>query len=312
MKKNPPLSVLNSTLYSLLFLLIISCSRNKQRKNKLGNNAVVFVNGTLPKLISRQFSFTEGPAVDSQGNIFFTDQPNDQIWKYSTSGVLTIFSSHSGRANGLYIDKAGNIVACADEKGELISFSQDGKMNVLLKVPKGNRLNGPNDLWIDAKGGIYFTDPYYERAYWKNPKPVKQKENVYYLPSGSNEPLILAEDLVKPNGIVGTPDGKNLYIADIGDNKTYKYEIRSDGHIANKKKFISMGGDGITLDKNGNLYLAGNGVTIFDPYGNKIAQIPIKEDWTGNVCFGGKDKKTLFITASGGIYTMQMLVCGVE
>ena len=272
----------------------------------------VFVAGTQPKLISRQFTFTEGPAVDAEGNIFFTDQPNDQIWKYDTAGKLSLFAEHTGRSNGLYFDAQGNIVSCADEKGQLISFGPDASKKIVLEGVTGPRLNGPNDLWIDAKGGIYFTDPYYERDYWTEPKPVKHEEDVYYLPAGNSQPVVVESGLVKPNGIVGSPDGKELFIADIGDDKTYKYKIEDDGSITDKKLFVSMGSDGMVLDEKGNLYITGNGVTIFDNQGNKISHIPISEDWTGNLCFSGKDRKTLFITASKGIYIMPMLVKGVE
>lgn len=281
-------------------------------KKLIGDTTMLFNPGTQPELISRQFSFTEGPASDKQGNIFFTDQPNNQIWKYSINGELTLFTDHSARSNGLYFDPKGTLVACADEKGQLVSFSPDGKMSVLMEGANGVRLNGPNDLWIDAKGGIYFTDPYFERTYWEEPKPAQHKQNVYYLAFGAPEPIIVANDLVKPNGIIGTPDGKNLFVADIGDNKIFKYEIITGGNITGKNLFAPMGADGMTLDKEGNLYLAGKGVTIFDPHGKQITNIPIEEDWTANVCFGGKDGKELFITASKGLYRMQMLVGGAK
>lgn len=272
----------------------------------------LFIAGTQPKLISRQFSFTEGPAVDAEGNIFFTDQPNDQIWKYDVAGKLSLFTDHTGRSNGLYFDPHGNIVGCADEKGQLISFAPDATKKMVLESVTGPRLNGPNDLWIDAKGGIYFTDPYYKRDYWSEPKPVEHEQNVYYLLAGYSQPIVVESHLVKPNGIVGSPDGKELFIADIGDNKTYKYKIENDGSITNKKLFVAMGSDGMVLDERGNLYITGKGVTIFDNKGIKISHIPIDEDWTGNLCFSGKDRKSLFITASKGVYVMPMLVKGVE
>ena len=313
MKRNFFLVFFYGTFYALFIFIQFSCiSTIHNNKTPLEQTTNLFIPGTQPKLISRQFAFTEGPAVDSNGNIFFTDQPNNQIWKYSTNGKLSLFTDHSGRSNGLYVDRKGNIIGCADENGQLVSFSPDGKMQVLMNGANGVRMNGPNDLWIDAKGGIYFTDPYYERVYWEEPKPVQHKENVYYLPFAATEPFVVADDIVKPNGIIGTADGQNLFIADIGDNKIFKYEIKSDGHITAKILFAPMGSDGMTLDNNGNLYLTGKGVTIFDLNGKKITNIPINEDWTANLCFGGKDGKELFITASKGIYIMQMLVSGMK
>ena len=312
MKKNYHSLILYGTFYALLIFLQVNCKSTIHTNKTSMEETNLFKPGTQPRLISRQFAFTEGPAADMQGNVFFTDQPNNQIWKYSADGKLSLFTQHSARSNGLYIDPTGNIVGCADEKGQLISFNSGAKMNVILEGVNGVRMNGPNDLWIDANGGIYFTDPYYERPYWEDPKPVQHKENVYYLSPGATQAIVVADDLVKPNGIIGTPDGKTLFVADIGDNKIFKYEIKSAGNITGKKLFVPMGSDGMTLDNDGNLYLTGKGVTIFDSSGKKITNIPINEDWTANLCFGGKDGKELFITASKGIYIMKMLVSGMK
>lgn len=262
--------------------------------------------------ISAQFSFTEGPTVDKQGNIFFTDQPNDKIWKYATDGTLSVFMDKTGRSNGMYFDRKGNLVSCADEKDEIWSIRPDKKVTVLVKGFKGHRLNGPNDLWIHPKGGIYFTDPYYQRSYWDRKTSDLDGEKLYFLPSGKQEPVIADSSLVKPNGIVGTPDGKYLYVADIKDNKTYRYEISKDGSLKERKLFVSQGSDGITLDSKGNLYLTGNGVTIYNAAGEKIDHIDVPAKWTANLCFGGKNRTDLFITASESVYVFPMLVKGVE
>lgn len=264
---------------------------------------------TLQK-ISDQFSFTEGPAVDKKGNIFFTDQPNDKIWKYDTEGKLSVFMDKSGRSNGLYFDKKGNLVACADENSELWSVSPDKKVTVLLKNFKGVRFNGPNDLWIDKKGGIYFTDPYYQRDYWERKKPDMDAQKLYYLAKGAQQAIVVDADFVRPNGIIGTADSKWLYVADIGDNKTYKYKINEDGSLINRQLFVQQGSDGMTLDSKGNLYITGKGVTVYDLSGKRIGNIPVPSNWVGNICFGGKDRKTLFITASESVYTLRMLVRG--
>lgn len=272
---------------------------------------VVAPGATLQK-VSSQFTFTEGPAVDKKGNIFFTDQPNDKIWKYDTDGNLSLFMDKTGRSNGLYFDKKGNIISCADEKDELWSISPDKKVTVLMTNFQGQRMNGPNDLWIDPKGGVYFTDPYYQRDYWERKKPDIDGQKVYYLPKGKSEAILVDGDLKQPNGIVGTPDGKYLYVADIRDSKTYKYEIGPDGMLRNRQLFISQGSDGMTLDNQGNLYISGRGVTVYDPSGKKLGNIPVPSRWVGNVCFGGKKRDRLFITASESIYTLPMRVKGVE
>ena len=137
-------------------------------------------------------------------------------------------------------------------------------------------------------------------------------QKVYYLAKGAKEPIIVDADLVQPNGIVGSPDGKYLFVADIRANKTYKYQINKDGSLTNRQLFVPQGSDGITLDNEGNLYITGRGVTVYDKTGMKLGNIPVPSGWTANVCFGGKDRTTLFITASESVYTLQMQVKGVE
>lgn len=274
-------------------------------------DSIIGTNATLKK-VSDQFSFTEGPAVNKQGDIFFTDQPNDNIWKYSTDGELSLFMDKTGRSNGLYFDKKGNIISCADEKNELWSISPDKKIKVLLDNIEGKKLNGPNDLWIDRKGGIYFTDPYYQRKYWTRQKPEIEGKKLYYLPAGKKAPVIADDKFVQPNGIVGTPDGKYLYVADIGDSKIYRYTINKEGKLSGRILFAPEGSDGMTIDENGNVYITGKGVTVYNAAGLKIGNIPVPSDWVGNVCFGGKDRKTLFITASESVYILHMAVAGVK
>ncbi|HTN06146.1 SMP-30/gluconolactonase/LRE family protein [Agriterribacter sp.] len=268
--------------------------------------------GAALQKVSDQFIFTEGPAVDKEGNIFFTDQPNNKIWKYDTKGNLSVFMDNAGRSNGLYFDEKGNLIACADEKNELWSISPEKKVTVLLNGFRGLRFNGPNDLWIDKKDGIYFTDPYYQRDYWERKKPDMEAQNLYYLAKGAQEAIIADSDFVRPNGIIGSANGEWLYVADIGANKTYKYKINEDGSLANRQLFVPQGSDGMTLDNKGNLYITGKGVTVYSPSGIKVGNIPVPSGWVGNICFGGKDRKTLFITASASVYTLQMQVKGTK
>ena len=214
--------------------------------------------------------------------------------------------------NGLYFDHQGNLIACADEHDQLWQISPEGKIKVLMRDFGGKLLNGPNDLWVDPKGGIYISDPYYQRDYWTRTKPDLDGQKVYYLPKGKKELILAADDLQKPNGLVGTPDGKYLFVADIGANKTYKYEIMVDGKLTNRTLFTDKGSDGMTIDNRGNIYLVGNGVTVFNPAGKQLAHVDIPAKWTANICFGGRNNDELFITASEGIYVMKTNVKGVE
>jgi gluconolactonase len=274
--------------------------------------AKLFDAGTQPVMVSKQFEFTEGPASDKKGNVHFTDQPNNAIWVYHTNGQLTRFSAETGRSNGMFFNKKGDLITCADDRSELWSFDAKGRSHtILLKDVDGKRLNGPNDLWIDLKGGIYFTDPYYQRNYWTRKQSELDGEKTYYLALGSTKAVIATSALKKPNGIAGTSDGKHLFVADIGAGKTYKFNIGINGELIDQQLFAHMGSDGMTLDDEGNVYLTGNkGVTILDPQGQKIGLIRINEPWTANVCFGGKNRNVLFITASKAVYTFEMKVKG--
>ncbi len=268
--------------------------------------------GEKAKLLVAEFKFTEGPAADAQGNVFFTDQPNDRICKWSIDGKLTTFLKPCGRSNGLFFDKEGNLYACADMENELWKIDRKGNVTVLVKDYQGKRLNGPNDLWIDPEGGIYFTDPLYKRDYWtRDPAMQQDGQHVYYLSPDGKKLTRVATDLTQPNGIIGTPDGAYLYVADIGARKTYRFKINPDATLSDKTLFCSMGSDGMTIDIEGNVYLTGRGVTVFNPEGVQIDHIPIDEGWTANVCFGGKDRDTLFITAMDSLYAIKTRVKGV-
>ncbi len=261
------------------------------------------------------FSFTEGPAVNRFGDVYFTDQPNNRIHVWNAiSNQVSVFKEDAGRSNGTYFMLDGTLITCADEKNELWSIFKTGEHTVLISAFKGKKLNGPNDVWLLPKGGLYFTDPLYARPYWegfRSPEREQDGEHVYYFSADRTQLFRVAEDLAKPNGIVGTPDGKYLYVADIGAKKTYKYEIREDGYLTNKTVFCEMGSDGMTTDDRGNVYLTGDGVTVFNKSGEKIAHIPVPAKWTANVVFGALDRKTLFITAMDAVYTIKMKTRGV-
>jgi gluconolactonase len=272
----------------------------------------VLAPGAKLVLLAETFSFTEGPAADAKGNVFFTDQPNNKIYKWSTDGKLSVFHDSPGRANGLYFDKKGNLYACADLNNELWMIGPSGKSTVLVKDFDGKKLNGPNDLWIDPKGGIYFTDPFYKRDYWSRGPIEQDGQHVYYLSPDRKRLIRVTGDLQQPNGIIGTPDGKRLYVADIRARKTYVYTPTPDGTLTDKKLFAEIGSDGMTMDEQENIYVTGKGVTVFNVRGEQIEQIDVPEKWTANVTFGGKDRRTLFITAMDSLYSIETRVRGAK
>jgi gluconolactonase len=277
-------------------------------------SAIAQTNNEMPSVIepgaqleklAGDFAFTEGPTCDAQGNVFFTDQPNDRIMKWSVEGKLSTFKQPAGRANGMYFDAQGNLIACADEKTALWSIAPDGSKTVLVDAFDGKKLNGPNDVWVRPDGGMYLTDPFYARPWWNYKERPQEIQAVYYLSPDRKTFRRVITDYQTPNGIIGTPDGKTLFVADIQGRKTFGYDIQADGSLTNKRLAAADGSDGMTIDTEGNLYLTGGGgVHVFDKNARNLGTIPVAET-PANVCFGGKDKRTLFICARTGFYSIR-------
>lgn len=255
------------------------------------------------------YSFTEGPSAAPDGRVFFTDQPNDKIEVWSENGSITTFVQSSERSNGTYFNRKGELVTCADLHNRLVIFTMDKQHRTLSENYNNKHLNGPNDLWIAPGGGIYFSDPYYHRDYWEaGHRELQNARGVYYLnPEG--KVIRVIDDYKQPNGLVGTPDGKILYVSDINDRKIWKYSINSDGTLSDKTLFAPEGSDGMTIDNHGNVYLTTNCVSVYNAKGENIARIEVPEQ-PSNLCFGGKKKNILFITARTSVYILKMKVKG--
>jgi len=313
-ERGSPVNAWQKTKAAAIALLLTSASfliMDARAQNSNETSSVIAPGATLQTL-AQEFKFTEGPTCDKAGNVFFTDQPNDRIMKWSVDGRLSTFLQPSGRANGMFFDAQGNLIACADEKNELWSIQPDGRHTVLAKEFEGQPFNGPNDVWIHPSGAMYFTDPFYKRPWWSHSSPPQPSQQVYRLTPDRKTVTRLTDDLVQPNGIIGTPDGKRLFVADIKAGKTYRYDIQGDGSLTNKQLHCELGSDGMTLDTEGNLYLTGKGVIVFDRNGKQIERIEVPESWTANVSFGGKDHRTLFITASKGLYAIELKYAGAN
>ncbi len=293
---------MGSKKYSLIALVIVAviagCEPEKMS---------VVAKGAKVEKLAGGFMFTEGPAVDTEGNIYFTDIPNNRIHKWSIDGSLSTFRENSGAANGLFFDKEGNLLACEGDNRRLASISPEGKVKVLADKYNDKKFNRPNDLWVDPEGGVYFTDPYFgDRSNME-----QDGEHVYYLSGDRKRLLKVINDLSRPNGVIGSADGKLFYVADYSQNKTYTYTIFPDGTLSHKKLFALEGMDGMTIDNEGNIYLTTDVVVVYNKNGEKIETINVPEQ-PANVCFGGKDKQTLFITARTSLYSLRMRVSGVE
>ncbi len=255
--------------------------------------------------IALGLSFAEGPAADSRGRLYFSDIIANRIYKWTVARGLTVFRENSGGANGLFFNSHGKLVACEGSNGRVVAIYPKGKVAVLADQYNGRPFNEPNDLWIDPKGGIYFSDPAY------NASVVQDGEHVYYLTPKRDNIMRVIDDMVRPNGLIGDPDGTILYVTDHGAGTTYKYDIEQNGRLSNKTLFVSTGSDGMTMDDEGNIYLTESDVLVYDSSGDLIETIDVPEQPT-NVCFGGPDGKTLFITARSSVYSLGMKVSGVS
>ncbi len=294
-----------SILLSLIFLGFNVISQESKTNHDL------IAKGAKVTKVGGDYKFTEGPSVAPDGRVFFTDQPNDKIDVWSEKNGISTFMQPCDRSNGTYFNKKGELVACADLHNRLVIITMDKQMKTIAENFDGQPLNAPNDLWIAPNGGIYFSDPYYHREYWESGrKEVQDKRGVYYLtPEG--KVIRVIDDYKQPNGLIGTPDGKTLYVSDINDRKIWKYDIQADGTLSNKTFFAPEGSDGMSIDNKGNVYLTNKAVSVFDKTGKKIASIEVPET-PSNVCFGGKKRNTLFVTARTSVYTLKMNVKGVN
>ena len=254
-----------------------------------------------PKKLAGGFLFTEGPAADQEGNVYFTDIPNNRIHQWSVDGKLSTFLENSDGANGLSFDENGNLLACLGGTGKLVSIDAQGKSTILADQYEDKPFNSLNDLWIDPKGGVYFTDP----RYGNRDSLPQGGEHVYYLSADRKGPVRVIDDMVRPNGVIGTADGKTLYVADHGADKTWAYKINPDGSLSDKRLFAEQGSDGMTLDENANVYLTAEAVNVYSPSGKLLKTINVPEV-PSNVYFGGKDKNTLYITARTSLYSVNM------
>ena len=294
------------TFVSLLFTLLtisVMCAQNNNNKDLIAKDAEI-------EKVETGYSFTEGSTANSDGIVYFTDQPNDKIYVWEEGKGVSLWLEGTERSNGMYFNAKDELLSCADEFNRIIAFNDNKEYRVIYENFDGKHLNGPNDLWELPNGGIYFTDPYYHRHYWKEGHTeVQDTRGVYYV-SPEGEATLVSDKYIQPNGLVGTPDGKLLYVADINDRKIWKYDIMEDGSLSNRTLFANEGSDGMAIDNKGNIYLTMGKVWVFSPAGDLIKEISVPEA-PSNLCFGGKNKDVLFITARTSVYTLKMNVKGI-
>lgn len=292
---------MKTTYYLLICIVFLSCENKTTTQKESNEKETTTIEFSEVEQLATGFVFTEGPASDTEGHVYFTDIPEAKIYRWSTDEKLTLFQEESGGANGLFFDPNNKLFICEGYTGRISSISDQGKYEVIADSYKQNRFNQPNDVWVHPGGDLYITDPFYG----SDSSSLPQKGmHVYHISSRDSSVQQVTDDLIKPNGLIGTPDGKTLYVTDHGGNKTFVYQISEDGKLVNKKEFLDMGGDGMTIDKQGNIYLTTDGkmaVEVYSPEGKMIASISFPEQ-PSNVTFGGKDRNQLYVTARTSIY----------
>jgi|GEM_PF-755432 len=285
------------------FLFGAESSVDTSAGSSTGNTTTSLVkDGAELNLIANGFLFAEGPAAINSEFLYFSDISANRIYQWSSTNGISVFKENAGGSNGSYLSNDSELLVAQGAEQRVVSIDNTGSVSVLADSYNINAFNEPNDLWATANGNIYFTDPVY------NSSLSQDGEHVYYLSRSENKVTRVVDDMVRPNGIIGTADGKNLYITDHGAKATYKYTINSDGTLTGKTLFASVGGDGMTLDNQGNLYIAEEQVLIYNDSGSLIETIAMPEQPT-NLTFGGN---TLFITTRSAVYSLQMAVSAVD
>ena len=288
------------TINSLLFLILFSLSLMDHvcGQSPIPDNAVL-------EKIATGFQFTEGPCWRTAGYLVFSDIQGNTIYKWTEEDGATVFHKPSGKANGLVEDLSGRLLLAQHENRSLSRLESDGTVTAVVTHYNGKRLNSPNDIAVKSDGSIYFTDPPYGISESEKELDVN---GVYVLPPGSTNPILVVDDLDRPNGLGFSPDESRLYVCDTNASRVFVYDVDSDGMLSNGREFVELSNgnpDGMTLDQHGNVYIAcsDDGLNIFSPGGELLDHIDVPER-TRNVTFGGADQSTLYITAGKSVYRM--------
>ncbi len=272
--------------------------------------------GPTGKIVKLQtgFKYTEGGAVDRAGNIYFCDIPNERIYKVDPKGNMSVFREKSNHANGLMINAQGELIVC-EMDGRVVALSADGKeRRVLADGYDGKRFNAPNDLVIDPIGGVYVSDPEFLA-----PTPLPQGKTCVYYISPKGQVTRLVDNLINPNGVVLSLDGKTLYVIPTGQANVMAYPIEAPGKLGAGRVFCTLkqptgkkdaGGDGAKIDSKGNLYVASPlGVQIFDGSGRLLGILEFPEE-PANLVLGGEDLRTLYVAARTSLYSVPVQTAG--
>ena len=299
----------------VLLLSFLQAAAVPQPAKPLDGIADVVAKGETIQLVKEGFVFTEGPVPTADGGLYFSDLlTSDRIHRLAPNGEISVIREQANSPGGLALNRAGEIYA-VESTGKRVSRFADGKVLVLTEGSPERPLLAPNDLILDSKGGVYFTDP--------GPRPVVAGRivYVYYLAPGAKQPVMLDDKIARPNGIILTTDGKTLLVDDTVGDTIFAYDVQPDGSVTNRRPFAKLnnipggqnsGADGMAIDRDNRLYVTSlTGVQVFDRMGRYLGTIPVPRQ-PSNVAFSGPDKKTLFVTAREGLYRLRVLAQGPD
>jgi gluconolactonase len=265
----------------------------------------ILIPGEEWTLVSDGYRFTEGPAPNLQGEVFFNDIPNSKTYKIGLDGKVSLFLADSKRANGQAFGPDGRLYAVPTSVSQVLAYSADGKATVIAEEIRGN------DLVVRHDGAIYVSQP----------GGSGTLSRVWYI-SPRGEKRVVDSGLKYPNGITLSPDQSLLYVADYGSHWVYSFQIQPDGSLAHKQKYYHLhvpdnaddsGADGMRVDRDGRLYVATRmGIQVCDQAGRVNCIIPTPNGQVANLCFGGADFQTLFATCADRVYKRKLKVKGVN
>jgi sugar lactone lactonase YvrE/enterochelin esterase-like enzyme len=249
------------------------------------------------EMVSQGHKFTEGPAVDRAGNVFFSDIPQNRIYKIAVDGKVSVFKEETGGANGLMFGPDGRLYACQDRRKRIAAYAPDGTESVIAEDVNSN------DIAVNSRGEIWFSDP-----------PHKQ---VWFIDAKGNKRVVVSQGIEFPNGVRLSPDQSLLYVADMLTRTVWSFQIQPDGGLANGEPFSRLElfadsarafADGMTVDTDGYLYVTSEaGLQVCDPPGRVVAILNKPQNqWLSNAVFGGPDLKTLYVTCGDKVFRRRM------
>ncbi len=299
---------------ALLMLLMPVMAPSAVAQSPAGIAGIV-APGVAPELVQENFVFTEGPVGTAEGGLYFSDIRANLTYYLEPGGKISVVRRDTNGANGLALTRDGELLFAEGDAQRISKRGRDGAVTTLTAGPQGKPLLAPNDLIVDAKGGIYFTDP--------GPRPVVagRPTYVYYLAAGAKEPVLVDGAVARPNGLTLTNDGKSLIVDDTIGETVFAYDVEPDGSVKNKRPFVKLrdipagmesGADGMVIDREDRVYITTvAGIQVFDPKGQYLGTIKAGRQGA-NVAFAGPDNRTLYITAREGLYRVKTLAQGPD